>query len=74
MQRSQFGPPELAPETPTEESEESRSSAKYFWPRRQERSDTRQPQTLAECHQGGQNEANSEGSRGSRAETAAGSL
>ena len=38
-------PPELAPETPTEESEESRSGAKSFWPRRQERSDTRQPQT-----------------------------
>ena len=67
-------PPELAPETPTQESEESRSSAKYFWPRRQERSDTRQPQTWAECHHGRRNEANSGGSRGSRAETAAGSL
>ena len=35
-------PPELAPETPTEESEERRSGVKYFvWPRRQEQSHTR---------------------------------
>ena len=37
-------PPELAPETPTEESDESRLGAKYFGPG-DKRSDTRQPRS-----------------------------
>ena len=53
-------PPELAPETPTEECEESRTSVKYFGPG-QGRPDTRQPRTQAVHHPGLRDEASPDG-------------
>ena len=39
-------PPKIAPETPAEESDESRPRCKILRPRGQERSDTRQPRSV----------------------------
>ena len=67
-------PPELALENTHRGVRGESIRREVLWPRRQARSDTGSPRTPAVYNQGRRDEANSEGSRGSCAETAAGSV